>query len=119
MKKVDELWLCWDCTLAAANNEYTSLSDYYLPEEVAERRKEIEEGLEELGPNLVYDVGAPLEAWVKAVVAGDTDEGWESWVESQCDDSSTGYYEFSRDPCDCCGSQLAGSRFLFTKWEEK
>lgn len=126
MKKIDEHWLCSDCTMAAANNDYTGLDYHFLPKEATERQKEIQEGLEKLGPNLVCDSNLdadpcdlhPRDAWVEAVVAGDTDEIWARWAEDHCD-IPTGYDEFSRGPCDCCGTTLAGSRTRFATLGEE
>lgn len=126
MKKIDEHWLCDDCVIAAANGDYTSLDYHYDPEEAATLRKAIEEGLEKLGPNLVCDSNVnasaidvyPREAWVEAVVADDTDEGWEKWALDMVD-ANPGYDEFSRDPCDCCGTTLAGSRTRFATLGEE
>ena len=124
MRKIDEFWLCEDCSLAAVNNDYTGL-DYYDEKEATERQREVQEGLEKLGPNLVCDSNRdavpcdnhPRDAWVEAVVAGDTDKSWEIWAEDQDDDP--GYDEFSRNPCDCCGTKLAGSRTRFATLGEE
>lgn len=118
LRKVAEAWLCQDCTMVAVNGDYTGLD--YLTEDAAKERAEvIDAGLARLGPNLVPDQfdGDPCERytrtqWVEAVTGGDTDMGWETWAETMLDADGTGE-EFSREECDSCGTDLAGSRHRF------
>lgn len=45
--------VCDDCIMAIVNNDFTGL-DYYSEEESWQRMEEIEQGMEELGPNIVF-----------------------------------------------------------------
>ena len=45
--------VCDDCIMAIANNDFTGLDYYYSEEESRQRMEEIEQGMEELGPNIV------------------------------------------------------------------
>ena len=49
----DDIWLCPDCVQAAVNDDYTGLDYQYDTVTAANRKKEIEDGLNNLGPNLV------------------------------------------------------------------
>jgi hypothetical protein len=92
----DDLLLCDDCTIAAVNGDFTSLDYHYgtgldrydrkIGPSADERQAEIERGLEALGPHLVPD--------------HDSETG-------------DGIDEFSRRPCACCGTRLAGGRHRF------
>lgn len=67
-----DVFLCPDCTLAAANGDYSGL-DYSLNEREAElRQQEISDGLCDLGSSLCYAGGEEEESF------------------------------FSNAPCDCC-----------------
>jgi hypothetical protein len=79
----DDLWLCDDCLLAAANGDFTGLDYHYQGKEADRRLKAIKEGLKNLGPHLVSDFDS---------------------------ESGEGIEEFSRSECDCCGQHLAGQR---------
>lgn len=117
-----DIWLCDDCLSPAVNDDYTGLDYHYNEPEASRRMREIENGLNALGPNLVpnwhdEDMDAcdvfPREAWVAAVVAGETDKSHEDWADRQMEHEGRGYEEFSRRDCDCCRSTLAGSRHRF------
>lgn len=82
----DDLWLCSDCLMLAVNGDATGLDYHYSAEEADRRLREIEKGLNELGPHLV------------PAFDSETEKGIE---------------EFSRRTCDCCGTGLAGSRHEF------
>lgn len=43
------MWLCNDCTLAAVNDDLTSLDYYYDEHDASERRDAITSGLKRLG----------------------------------------------------------------------
>lgn len=81
----DDLWLCTDCLLYAVNGDTSGI-------ESDKREKEVVEGVNALGPNLVPDFDS------------DTQDGIE---------------EFSRTPCDACGTRLAGERHRFAILGEK
>jgi len=84
----DDLWLCSGCLQAAVNDDYTELDYHYGTEESKKRMEEIQVGLSRLGSGLIMD-SRELKA------------------------NDNGYREFSRLPCDCCGSRLHGARFRF------
>lgn len=75
----DDLWLCTDCLMVACNGDTSGI-------EGEDRVKEVEAGLEALGPGLVPDFDS------------ETEEGME---------------EFSHRSCDGCGEWRAGSRHRF------
>jgi len=52
---IENLALCTDCTMAAVNDDYTSLDYHYSQEESETRMQEITAGLAKLGPGLCYD----------------------------------------------------------------
>lgn len=82
----DDLWLCQDCLFAAVNGDVTGLDAHYSKDDADRRLKEIEAGLEKLGPCLVPDFDS---------------------------ESGKGVEDFSRRQCDCCGTSLAGDRHRF------
>jgi hypothetical protein len=96
IKVRDELALCDDCTIAAVNGDFTGLDYHYhsgldrfdrkVGPSADERMAEIVAGLEALGAGLVPD--------------HDSETG-------------DGIDEFSRRPCACCGTRLAGGRHRF------
>ncbi|MFZ3014379.1 MAG: hypothetical protein WA045_11805, partial [Nitrospira sp.] len=86
------------------------------------RMRAIQTGLRNLGPHLVPNWFDPdtdpckifkREDWVAAVVNEDTDDSYEAWAQDKLNDHGYGEQEFSRESCDCCGSNLAGSRHRF------
>jgi hypothetical protein len=81
----DDLWFCTDCTIAAVNDDYSSL-DYYYGDKADDRESEIRAGLESWGPHVVPDF--------------DSNEG-------------EGILEFAKVSCDCCNSSLHGERHRF------
>lgn len=126
---VRDLYLCIDCTFAAVNDDYTTITDNCESEREADLRiAEIERGLVALGPNLVLDSD-------EGETAGCGNCGWHGgigelvdvytdpdWTEKGCpnckatdeiDTRSGGVLEFSRMECDCCGLALGGSRHRF------
>lgn len=66
-----------------------------LPED-EERAQEIVEGFDRLGE-------------VSSNFGNSEDE----------EDEEDGYLEFSWAPCDCCGTQLGGSRYRYALWLQK
>lgn len=82
----DDVWLCTDCTIAAVNDDYTSL-DYHYGAKADERMAEIKAGLDKLGPHLVSN--------------------------DSPDDDGEGHECFSTRHCDCCGEWRAGERHRF------
>jgi hypothetical protein len=123
-----DLWLCEDCTQGAANDDYSGLDYSYEPDEADWRMKEIEKGLELLGPGLApdwsdkpqlecLDCGAiNLEEQYKQT----TDEDGDLFVECQCGSHDvrlrdSGEDEFSTYGCYCCASSLGGRRFRFAQ----
>jgi hypothetical protein len=88
--KHDNLLLCADCLQAAVNDDYTGL-DYALAGHDADARAEtIREGLRALGAGLVPDFDS---------------------------ETNDGIDEFSRTPCACCKTRLAGKRHRFATLE--
>lgn len=82
----DDLWLCVDCLTVAVNGDASGLDFSYDEEEAAAKLRDIEEGLEALGPHLVPDFDS---------------------------ETGDGHEEFANMGCDCCGSQLAGEMHRF------
>lgn len=132
MNIIWDIWLCVDCEVIAETGDATSLDYYYEPDEAERRLREIEAGLEAL-PGLVSDnteYQAQMECrecghiddekhFVPRVVVEDGEE--EFFRECpKCNSYDTefrdsGRDEFSRRECDCCGSDLAGSRARFAQ----
>jgi len=83
--KKDGLMLCDDCMIVACNGDTSGIDD-------DARVKEVEEGLDSLGPCLVSDF--------------DIEDG-------------SGIHEFSWSRCDCCGDSRGGSRHEFAILEEE
>ena len=52
--KIENLAFCEDCTMVAANDDYTSLDYHYSEEGAAKRKQEIDNGLAVLGA-VYYD----------------------------------------------------------------
>lgn len=92
----DDLQLCQDCLFVAVNGDYSGIDEHYgkgespgrgeLREGAKERAAEIDAGLARLGPNLVPHFDS---------------------------ETGEGINEFSWRRCDCCGSNLGGSRHRF------
>ena len=81
----DEYQVCSDCLPVIANGDYTGLDYYYVSEDQSG-----EISLEDK----IEAIDAGLENAGGYVVAGDSID------------------EFSRAPCDCCGTRLAGMRAM-------
>ncbi len=115
---LENLWLCQDCVQAAVNGDFTGLDYSYEEDEAEDRMREIESGLETLGPNLVIDFDEN-NTWHQCDDCNHRfiDEA-ESTACHECgsEDVSVrepGYLKFSWIECDCCGSDLGGSRYRF------
>lgn len=80
----DSFLVCSDCILPIANGDFSGLDYHYDGEESAKRYREIADGMKNAGGELaIYD---------------DPETGGPETV------------DFSRQPCACCGSTLAGKR---------
>lgn len=123
MKVIEsDIWLCPDCLQAAVNDDNTGLDYHYNETEADQKLKDINEGLERLGPNLVPDFYSEdidptdifkRDAWVKAVTEHDEDGSWLTWAQSELNRCGYGTQEFSTNQCDCCLTYLAGTRHRF------
>ena len=53
--KIENLAFCTDCTMVAANGDYTGLDYHYSEDEAEKREQEITAGLTALGSHVCYD----------------------------------------------------------------
>lgn len=130
----ENLWLCTDCVMVAVNGDYTALDYHYDEGNFQKRKREIDAGLDAL-PGLVPDWDTDEEWWecsdcghrttlANAPTEPDPDgDGGYNHVCPKCRSHDLsrrdcGYEEFSRRDCDCCGSELAGSRHRFAQLGE-
>lgn len=123
-----DLWLCEDCVPVAVNGEYSHLDYHYDEEEAAQRVVEIDNGLRAL-PGLVPDDGDDECECRSCGHCGGTDDfkiiinfedEYDGRLCPDCGSDDTqsrdsGQEEFSRRECDCCGSNLAGTRMRFAQ----
>ena len=133
MKIVRGLWLCSDCCVAAVNDDYSGL-DYYLSEAAATRRMDlIQRELAKL-PGLVPDFSDGLQyecldcgfthdaihfKWEDPIGDGDYVRACGECSSLEVRERESGEEEFSHRDCDCCGDDLAGSRFRFAQLIEE
>ena len=78
----DEFFVCSDCIMMIANGDSSQLDLYYKPDEADRRREDIFAGLRRMADGGGY------------ICVGDSERD----------------IEFSTRDCDCCGSNLHGSR---------
>ena len=123
MEKIEEFWLCADCTQAAVNDDLSGLDYHLSPSEAEEKANRIKAGLNLLG-NIVTDYGdCPDDKftrrdWIVAVQNDETDASLQDWQDAQILMYDNGEEEFSRKTCDCCGDNLLGTRFRFARLGE-
>lgn len=88
MKKLESVVVCDDCVIYLANGDLSGLDYHYGEDEAEERQKEITTGEAEL---IAF---AKQDYKITQVLLAVTDD-------VDC---------FSRRPCGCCGTRLAGQR---------
>lgn len=130
MKIIRDFWLCPDCVPVAVNGDYSHLDYGYNEPEASHKARVIDAGLDAL-PGLVPDFTSEPEReccecghiGCASDFPDDTteEEEPESYFRCpKCDSWDTrerdsGELEFSRIDCDCCGTDLDGSRFRFAQ----
>lgn len=134
-----ELWFCDDCLMYAVNGDLTGL-DYYLSQREADARaKEIEAGYDALvkqgdvfsddydasdGDSVQYECRDCGEIGRRHDFPMQYIDGESSLTCPECDSDDVrerddGRLEFTRRDCDCCGTDLAGSRTRFALFPRK
>jgi len=135
VKIIKDLWLCTDCVQIAVNDDASGLDYYYEPDEAARRLREIEAGLEALPGLTPDDQDGQMECrecghiseegdflTVVENEGTDDEESFRSCPACHSYDTEprdSGTEEFSRRECDCCGTDLAGSRMRFAQLIEE
>lgn len=134
MKIIRDIWLCSDCMPVAVNGDYSHLDYSYEPRAATRLMHEINAGLAAL-PGLVPDFGGEDPEKYECRSCGFEGQSWDfpffdgsssARVCPECDDDwvrpvvfDNGEEEFSRRECDCCGTDLGGSRFRFAQLVEE
>lgn len=126
MEIIRDIWLCSDCMPVAVNGDYSHLDYAYEPKAAERLAREIDAGLDAL-PGLVPDFGSDdLECDDCGYTHFASRFRYIDYPEHrqhicpQCEseeisERESGEEEFSWRDCDCCGTDLGGSRFRFAQ----